>query len=178
MAELTTLARPYAKAAFENALADSALGAWSKTLSLLATVLTENVVIALVSSPNLTAEQKSQSLIDVCGDALNDKQQNFVRVLAYNDRLALLPQINELFELYKAHQEKSVDVSIETAFDLTDAQLAALEVSLKKTLARDVEFSTSVNKDLLGGVFIRAGDTVIDASIRGRLSKLAGAMNA
>lgn len=178
MAELTTLARPYAKAAFESALSAKALPAWSKSLGILAAVLNQEVVVALVSSPNLTAEEKSKTIIDVCGDELNQNLQNFITILADNDRLALLPQISALYELYKANQEKSVDVTIETAFDLSEAQLTALEISLKKTLARDVEFTTSVNKDLLGGVFIRAGDTVIDASIRGRLSKLAGVMNA
>lgn len=178
MAELTTLARPYARAAFESALSASALPAWSEALALLAAVSSEQAVQALVASPNQTAEQKSQSIIDVCGDKLSDKQQNFVKILAENARLALLPQISELYELYKANQEKSVDVNVETAFELTDAQLAALESSLKKTLARDVEFSTTVNKELLGGVFVRAGDTVIDASIRGRLEKLAGALSA
>ena len=178
MAELTTLARPYAKAAFESALSAKTLPVWSKSLVILAEVLNQEVVIAIVSSPNLTAEEKSKTIIDVCGDELNQSLQNFVAILATNDRLALLPQISALYELYKANQEKSVDVAIETAFELTKEQLTALESSLKKTLARDVEFTTSVNKDLLGGVFIRAGDTVIDASIRGRLSKLAGAMNA
>lgn len=178
MAELTTLARPYAKAAFKSALSASALPAWSEALALLAAVSGEDAVQALVASPKQTAEQKSQSLIDICGDKLSDKQQYFLKILAENDRLALLPQISELYELYKANQEKTVDVNVETAFDLTEAQLASLETSLKKTLDREVSFSTTVNKDLLGGVFIRAGDTVIDASIRGRLQKLAGAMSA
>ncbi len=178
MAELTTLARPYAKAAFQSALGDKALSAWSDALALLAEVSLEAQVQALVSSPTLTADKKGTAIIEVCGDKLGDKTKNFVTVLASNGRLPLLPQISELFELYKAHQEKSVDVSIETAFELTDAQLAALETSLKRTLARDVAFTTSINKDLLGGVFIRAGDTAIDASIRGRLAKLAGAINA
>lgn len=178
MAELTTLARPYAKAAFESAVAAKDLAAWAKSLGVLAVVSQQAIVGKLVSSPNLTAEQKSNTIVEVCGDELNQSQQNFVRVLADNDRLSLLPQISELYELFKANQEKSVDVNIETAFELTDAQLASLESSLKQTLAREVEFSTSVNKDLLGGVFIRAGDTVIDASIRGRLNKLAGVMSA
>lgn len=178
MAELTTLARPYAKAAFESALGDTVLDAWSEALALLAVVSAEASVQSVISSPSLIAEQKSQSIIDVCGDKLNSKQQNFVNILANYDRLSLLPEISALYELYKANHEKTVDVNVETAFELTDAQLAALESSLKKTLARDVDFSTTVNKELLGGVFIRAGDIVIDASIRGRLDKLSSAISA
>lgn len=178
MAELITLARPYAKAAFESARDDAALAGWSKALKLLAAVSEELAVKALIETPKMTSLQKSTAIAEVCAESLTDKQQNFVKILAENGRLALLPEISALYELYKANQEKSVDVNVETAYELTDAQLSTLEASLKKTLARDVEFSTSVDKTLVGGVFIRAGDTVIDASIRGRLNKLAGAMNA
>jgi len=178
MAELTTLARPYARAAFETARDSKTLSAWSDALSLLAVVASDAAVQVLVSSPNLTSSEKSQKLVEVCGDSLGAPQQNFVSVLSENDRLPLLPEISELFELFKANQEKTVDVDIETAFELSDAQLSALETSLKKTLARDVALSSKVEKDLLGGVFIRAGDTVIDASVRGRLTKLATAMGA
>jgi F-type H+-transporting ATPase subunit delta len=131
-----------------------------------------------MASPTLTSEEKSQKLVEVCEGELNQGQQNFLRNLADYDRLPLLAEISALFELYKANQEKSVDVNIETAFELSAAQSSELEACLKKTLARDVELSASVNKELLGGVFIRAGDTVIDASIRGRLQKLASAMSA
>lgn len=178
MAEFTTLARPYARAAFESARDGNALSAWSEALSLLAAVSGDAAVKVLISSPNLTSSEKSSKLIDVCGDALAEQQKNFVSVLADNGRLALLPEISQLFELFKANQEKTVDVDIETAFELNEAQLSALESSLKKTLARDVALSSKVDKALLGGVFIRAGDTVIDASVRGRLTKLAAAMGA
>lgn len=178
MAEFTTLARPYARAAFESARDGNALSAWSEALSLLAAVSGDAAVKVLISSPNLTSSEKSSKLIDVCGDVLAEQQKNFVSVLADNGRLALLPEISQLFELFKANQEKTVDVDIETAFELNEAQLSALESSLKKTLARDVALSSKVDKALLGGVFIRAGDTVIDASVRGRLTKLAAAMGA
>ncbi|WP_096086637.1 F0F1 ATP synthase subunit delta [Agaribacterium haliotis] len=178
MAELTTLARPYAKAAFESALQDGALGNWSEALVLLAAVSAEETVAEAIASPQHTADEKAEAMIYICADKLNDKQQNFIKILAENDRLALAPEISTLFELFKANQEQSVDVNIETAFELTEAQLSALHAGLKKHLAREVELSTSVNSDLLGGVFIRAGDTVIDDSIRGRLNKLAGAMSA
>lgn len=178
MAELSTLARPYARAAFESAVADNALSTWSEALALLAAIAKEELPAKLFSAPSLTAEEKSSAVSDVCGDKLNAKQQNFVQVLASNNRLSLLPQVSALFELYKANHEKTVEVSVESAFEVSAEQLAVLENSLKKSLARDVACHTSVNKALLGGVFIRAGDTVIDASVRGRLAKLADVMNA
>lgn len=178
MAELTTLARPYAKAAFEAARDDSALADWSKALGLLAAIAQEDAPRKLFSSPSMTAEQKSAALVELCGSELNDKQQNFVQVLARNTRLGLLPQVAALFELFKANQEKSVDVSVESAFEISAAELSTLENGLKKALARDVSCQATINKDLVGGVLIRAGDTVIDASIRGRLAKLADAMSA
>ncbi|MFT7558420.1 MAG: F-type H+-transporting ATPase subunit delta [Flavobacteriales bacterium] len=178
MAELTTLARPYAKAAFEHALGESALASWSDALALLAAVSEQELPAKLFASPSVTADAKSTAMNDICGDKLNDKQQNFVKILSENGRLSLLTQVFALYELFKANQEKTIDVSVESAFEISDEQLNALEVGLKKNLARDVACQTTVNKELLGGVLIRAGDTVIDASIRGRLAKLAEAMNA
>jgi len=178
MAELTTLARPYAKAAFEFAFADKNLSGWSKALKLLVEVAAEKSVQLMFDSPSMTAEQKASALAGVCGDKLDDKQKNFVSVLADNGRLSLLPELYELFELFKAQAESTVDVTLETAYDIDAKQLSELEGALKKNLARDVICQTKLNKDLLGGVVIRAGDTVIDASVRGRLSKLATAMNA
>jgi F-type H+-transporting ATPase subunit delta len=178
MAELSTIARPYAKAAFEAARDNSALAKWSEALALLAAIAQEEQAKRLFSSPSLTAEQKRDALISVCESELDEKQKNFIGILAHNNRLSLLPEIALMFELYKANQEKSVEVSLESAFDISDSELAALESGLKKTLARDVSCQATVNKDLVGGVLIRAGDTVIDASIRGRLAKLADAMSA
>ncbi len=178
MAETVTLARPYAKAAFMSALEDKNLAAWSKALALLAELESTDPVLALIDSPSLTAAQKSAELVKVCGDALSEKQSNLVAVLAENDRLALSSEISSLFEIYRAAHEQTVDVDIETAFELSDAQIASLKTSLKDTLSREVSVTSSVDKSLIGGVFIRAGDVVIDASLRGRLDKLAAAISA
>ena len=177
MAELTTLARPYARAAFESAHEASALAAWSEALTLLAAISAETPVKSLVASPTLTAEKKSQSIVDICEGELNQTQQNFVRTLADNDRLPLLPEITVLFELYKANQEKSVDVTINTAFELDDEMTSKLASALKSKLQRDVQVSTAVDRSLIGGVVVRAGDIVIDGSVKGRLAKLAEAVS-
>lgn len=173
MAELTTLARPYAKAAFIVAKTDKDLAGWSKALEVAAGVSAHEKVQDLLGSPSLTAEQKSESFCALCGSDLNEKQQNFVHALSQNRRLTLLPEIAELFELYKATHEKSIDVSIESAFEMGSDLEKQLISALSKKLERDVTLSTSVNESLLGGALIRAGDTVIDGSVRGRLAKLA-----
>jgi F-type H+-transporting ATPase subunit delta len=125
----------------------------------------------------LTADQQAKTLCEVCGDALGAEARNFVAVLAANKRLALLPEIYTLFAQYKANHDKTVDVEVVSAFDLADATRDKLAEVLGKKLERQVEVRTSTDRNLLGGVLIRAGDLVIDGSIRGRLNKLSAAMN-
>jgi F-type H+-transporting ATPase subunit delta len=116
-------------------------------------------------------------LSDVCGDAISAQVSNFIAILAANKRLALLPEIHSMFVEFKANQEKTVDVEVVSAFDLAEEAQDRLAVSLGKKLERQVTVRTSTDSDLLGGVLIRAGDLVIDGSVRGRLNKLAEAMN-
>jgi len=176
MAELTTLARPYAKAAFEHARDAKDLQGWSDALTVAANVTGHDNIVTLLSSPNLTAEQKAATYIEVCGDKLNTEQQNFLAVMAENARLSLLPQVLHLFELYKANQEKSIDVAILSAFKIAKDIEGKLASALSKKLDRQVSLQTSVDESLLGGAIIRAGDTVIDGSVRGRLAKLEEAL--
>lgn len=177
MAELTTLARPYAKAAFESADAAGELQKWSDMLSLAAAVAQQDGMIKALSSPTLTAAQKAQAFVDVCGEELSDTAKNLIKTLAGYQRLSLLPAIQELFELHKAQREKSVDVDVTTAFELTGELQEKLAKALSAKLDREVNLSTTVDAAILGGALVRAGDTVIDGSVRGRLAKLAEAMN-
>ena len=177
MAELSTLARPYARAAFEYARDNQKLAQWAEQLATAAAVASDKALEIALNDPSLTAEQQAEMLSDVCGDALDAQARNFVAVLAANKRLALLPQIYTLFEQYKANQEKTVDVEVVSAFDLAEATREKLAAVLGKKLEREVEVRTSTDRNLLGGVLIRAGDLVIDGSIRGRLNKLSAAMN-
>lgn len=178
MAELTTLARPYAKAAFEFARQANDLNGWSTMLAVAANVAQHENMVKLIASPVTTAQDKARTFIDVCGDELNEKAKNFVSNLAANKRLALLPQIYALFENLKAQLEKTVDVKVASAFELSQEQQAKLAKALSAKLDCEVSIESSVDQGLLGGVVIRAGDTVIDGSVRGRLAKLAEAMNA
>ncbi len=177
MAELSTTARPYAKAAFEHALASSALAEWSKMLNTAAAVAQQAGVQKVLSSPALTTAQQAQAFIDICGDTFNAGGENFIKILAENKRLSLLPTISELFEAQKAIQEKTVDVELTTAFALDTASEQRLAEVLTKKLARQVNVHSHVDAQLIGGVVIRAGDLVIDGSVRGRLAKLAEALN-
>jgi len=177
MAELITLARPYAKAAFEFAREAKDLQGWQKALSVAAAVSVQADVQGMLASPGMTAPEKAKSFGEICGDAFDAKQQNFIHVLAENARLGLLHQVSELFDLYKANHEKTVDVEIQTAFEMSKELELKLVSTLKAKLDREVELKTVVDKDLIGGALIRAGDTVIDGSARGRLAKLAEAMD-
>lgn len=176
MAELTTLARPYAKAAFEVALESKALDNWSKMLTLSSAIAKNAAVASLLKSPALSSEQVADSFLQVCGDELDAKGKNFIRLLAENKRLVLLPQISQLYEALKANQEKSVDVEITTAFEISSEISTKLANALQARLQRDIKLATRVDQSILGGAIIRAGDTVIDSSVRGKLSKLAESM--
>lgn len=177
MAELITLARPYAKAAFEQACNKGNLEEWSASLALLVTLVQEPKVQTLLSSPAFTAQQKSDTLIELCGE-LGNGLKNFVHILAENKRLPLLPLVREAFETFKAEYEKTLDITIVSAFKLTAKAEKLLTKSLSTRLSCAVNVKSSIDKSLLGGAVIHAGDTVIDSSVRGRLEKLAEAMNA
>ena len=177
MAELSTLARPYAKAAFEYAVEAKDLQSWSEGLALAASVAQQSEVVELLSSPSATADQQASALKDICADELSVTGQNFISILSENRRLQLLPQISQQFEVMKANLEKAVDVDVATASELDAAQQKSLSDALSAKLERKVNLQVSVDKNLLGGAVIRAGDTVIDGSIRGRLTKLAESLN-
>lgn len=177
MAELTTLARPYARAAFEVALADSALDDWSRMLGLAAAVADHDSVKPLLRSPALTAHQLADAFVGICGEELNEKGKNFVRLLTENKRLVLLPEIAAMFEDLKAQQQSSLDVEITTAYEVSSEISDKLVAALKARLQREIRLATHVDQSLIGGAVIRAGDTVIDDSIRHKLAKLAESMN-
>lgn len=177
MAELTTLARPYAKAAFRFALDKGQLAAWAEQLTLAAAVVSDDAMRDFLGRPQLTAAEQAEAVIRVCGDKLNGEGQNFIRQLAENKRLPLLPYINALFEQLKAEQEKAVDVEVVSAFDLSADQSGKLGQALSQRLGRAVNVSAKTDAALIGGVIVRAGDLVIDASVRGKLAKLRDSLN-
>jgi len=177
MAELSTLARPYAKAAFEFAVDASDLKGWADSLSTSAAVTQHAAVVKLLTSPGSTPAHQAATIIDLCGDVLDATGRNFIVILSENRRLTLLPQISYQFEIMKANREKAVDVDVVSAQPLDAEQQKMLSEALSIKLQRKVNMQVSLDKSLLGGAVIRAGDTVIDGSIRGRLTKLAESLN-
>lgn len=176
MAELITVARPYAQAAFEFASAEQALKDWSEMLSLLAAIADDAAMHELINSPHLTETQLADLFIQVAGENLNDNCANFVRVLASNGRLLLLPEIAALFEVDRRAAEGTVQAQLVTAFPASESQQAEVIASLRKRLGREVELSCATDAELLGGAIIRAGDLVIDGSVRGKLQRLGTAL--
>lgn len=176
-AELTTVARPYARAAFSYALEhDGGLAKWSRMLALLGAAADTDVLHDALDNPQLSHEQEAGILIDLLADELDSPCKNFVQILAENDRLTLLQDISELFEDLKAQHEKTMDVEITSAFDVSDADKDKLAAALKSRLQKEIDLVATVDASLLGGVIIRMEDTVIDNSVRGRLEKLAHAL--
>lgn len=177
MAESITLARPYAKATFESAVADKSLDEWSQTLAVLSVVVAHEKVATLLHSPALTAEQQASTLQEICGEEISGKSANLLRLLAENRRLALLPHIAEMFELLKAEYQKAVEVELTTAFEVSEEIVEQVSKALARRLEREVSLHTRVDRSVIGGAIIRAGDTVIDNSVRGKLKKLAESLN-
>lgn len=176
MAELSTVARPYAKAAFEYALSQGKLAEWSNMLNLAAQAVSDSAVQNVLGNPAITQAQKAGIILDIC-TCLDENGKNFVQTLSEVGRLSLFPQIAEQFETLKAEQEKTVEVEITSAYELTSEQQTKLAQALQKRLNREIKIQTQVDQSLIGGVLIHAGDTVIDGSVRGKLAKLAEAMN-
>lgn len=177
MAELSTLARPYAKAAFSAAVDSGEISAWSTALQTLAVISKADSVAELIASPSVSALDKAKTIADIAGDDCNEGASNLLVVLAENDRFSLLSEISSQFELLRSEHEKSADVVVTSAFELSDAQQKALTEKLTAKLSREVSLTVKVDSALIGGVIIKAGDLVIDGSVRGKLSKLADAMN-
>lgn len=176
MAELTTLARPYAKAVFAEANEKKTLDAWSADLFLLSACVADAKVEEFLKNPALTAQLQADTVIEICGDQLTSTAKNLVVILAENKRLTLLSEISELYEEMKAQLENTVDVVVTSARPLTSEQSDKLAEALKAKLQRDVRMTSDVDETLIGGAIIRAGDLVIDGSLTGKLSKLAEAM--
>jgi F-type H+-transporting ATPase subunit delta len=165
-----TLARPYAKAAFEYALEHKKLSEWSTQLALLAEVAESEVIKPLYDDPSVQDEKLSQVFIEFVDK--NEPIKNFVLVLSHYARLSLLPEISALFEEAKAEHEKILTVQVTSAFPMDDDTSKKLKASLTTRLKREVSLEFEIDKNLLGGAVIRAGDWVVDGSVRAKLEKL------
>ena len=175
MADMATIARPYANAAFDAAKSSGQLAEWSQGLGLLALASADDKLQRYLSSPSIVDEEKSKQLNLLVADAgdVSVAIQRFVEVLAENKRLPLLSEIFRQFDDLKAQEEKSLDVEVISAYELGDDEERQIMDSLSKRFEREIKLVSRVDASLLGGAVIRAGDTVIDGSVRGKIDKLA-----
>ncbi|MGC3981125.1 MAG: F0F1 ATP synthase subunit delta [Steroidobacteraceae bacterium] len=176
MAEKATIARPYARAAFEHAQAQNKLAQWSESLAVAATVVAEPTVSRLLNHPGVTPAQLVELITEAGGARFDEGTRNFVGTLASNRRLGLLPHIAAMYEVLRADVENVADVEVTSAVTLDQAQQQRLAAALKTRLKRDVRLHCKVDPALVGGAVIRSGDLVIDGSVRERLARLAGAV--
>jgi F-type H+-transporting ATPase subunit delta len=173
MTELTTLARPYAEAAYKRAKETGLTDNWTNELGFLSAVMSDERMRKAVSNPKVRRDAFSNSFLGLCEGRLDAEGQNFVRLLIQNQRLNLVGVIADLFAKYRAEDEGYVDVDVASAFDLSDEEKGKLSKTLDATLGRKSRLNVSVDKGLIGGVYIQAGDRVIDASVRGQIERLA-----
>ena len=178
MAEPSTVARPYAEAAFKLADEAGALAKWSEMLGSLAQVSADARVRAAVADPNLPDAKVAGLFISILSGRLDGQAENFVRVLAQNNRLDLLPEMSTQFEALKNEREGVVEAEVQTAFELSEAQLADLVQRLEKKTGRKVRATVNVDRELIGGVKVVLGDKVIDGSARAQLGALETALKA
>lgn len=173
MSDLTTAARPYARAVFELARDTGSFAEWSDRLQLLSAVVLDPQMNAILDAPSLGAVQRAELILKVCGDKVGEPGANLVRLMAENGRLKLMAEVTALYEVLRAKAEGKVEAQVISAQPLTAEQQAAIAASLSKRLGSEVSLSVDVDAELLGGAIIRANDLVIDGSVRGRLNKLA-----
>jgi len=173
MAEAATIARPYAKAAFMSARDSKSLPDWSRALLVSAGMCLNARIAELLTDPAFGEDKVVDMFAGAGGAKIDAHWKNFLRLLSENKRLELLGEIAEQYELLRAQFENELDVEVTSAVALSDAQKTKMTASLKKRFKRDVRMTNAVDPSLLGGAVIRAGDEVIDGSIKGRLQRLA-----
>ncbi len=172
MLEKATIARPYAEAAFSQALDEGALGDWSVFLGNLKLVVGDENMRHVITNPRLNEQQLADLIIELCGEAVSQSHKNFVKIIVDAERISLAPEIAGLFEQHKAAAEGMSEVDVISAFTLDDSQLSAISDAIAKRLGKKIDINAKEDKDLIGGIVIRAGDAVIDASVKGRLKEL------
>ena len=176
MSELSTLARPYAEAVFRMAQGENDLAGWSSRVGTLAAIVSDAQIANLIADPAVSSDRVSNLIIDVAGASLGERGSNFVKVLAENGRLTLLPEICAQYETLKANAEGVIEATITSALEMTQAQIDEMVAGLKAKFNRSVNVQVAVDADLIGGAVIAIGDQVIDGSVKGRLQRMSFAL--
>ena len=177
MAELATIARPYAEALFRVAKSGN-LSAWSDLVSEMAHVAAHPDVQALSRNPNLSDKLVADTFLAALKSPLTDEAKNFINMLVENGRVTLLPEIGAQFHVLKNAQEGAADAEIVSAFAISDAQLKELVATLEKKFGRKLTPSVTVDSALIGGVRVVVGDEVLDTSVRAKLQQMHVALTA
>lgn len=175
-ADNITLARPYADAAFRRAQETGQIDQWSAMLELVASIVSQDDAKALLANPKVSGDLFLGILLDVAGDRLTEEGKNLLRIMVENKRLTVLPEVKTVFEALKQEAEGRAQVRVRSAFALSESEEQALTEMLQKRLGKQVELTVVEDPALIGGVEIRAGDLVIDGSVRGRLNRLTSEM--
>ena len=173
MSELTTLARPYAVAIYERARETGTIDQWADELAFLVTVLEDERIAKAAANPKVKREEFTAAFLELCRDRLAPEAANLVRLLIQNRRLGLIKPIAVLFGQYRAASEGYVEAEVITAFPLEDHERDGLGAALERILQKQTRLRVSIDSRLIAGVYIRAGDRVIDASLRGQIERLA-----
>ncbi len=176
MAELVTIARPYAEAIFALAKERNKLSEWSDMLSLLVTVYDDPQLQAAIASPTVTRADIERLMLAVCGEQIDGNAQNFIQLLVQNGRLPAVAEIRRLFDLLKSEDEGVVEARISSAFPLEGQELEKIVLLLSKRYQKNISPTVDIDSDLIGGIMVQVGDKVWDASVRGRLQEMATAL--
>ena len=169
----STVARPYAEAVFALAKEKGNFDPWSEVLQFLAAAVQEPGLVAYIIDPMFGRDKLTDLMLDIGGERLDEEGRNLVKLLVQNDRLPVLPEILEIYEQLKSESQRIVKVHVRSAFELEPSQINHIAETLKAKLGREIIITTEKDPDLIGGIHIRAGDTVIDGSVRGHLQQLA-----
>jgi len=173
MAEAITVARPYAVAAWRHAEAEGKADLWAEMLSFMANIIRDETMSRIVTDPRVDEARLSQLMLDICGGRISEAAESFVKLLVDNGKLSLMPEVSEVFAALKSEAGGAVDAKLLTAYPVNAKFEQAIAAAMQKKLDREVNFTTEEDKSLLGGVVIRVGDMVIDASVKGQIESLA-----
>jgi len=176
VAELATIARPYAQAVFSLAKDKGQLAQWSQMLRFMAEIWSNDRVQLALANPKFTKDDVERLLLGICGEHLDGIARNLLLVLVRNDRLPALPYIVELYDQLRKEHENVVEARVDSAFPLSEQELASLVAVLERHVGRKVQASVTVAPELIGGVTVKIGDDVWDASVRGQLNNMAAAL--
>ena len=176
MSELSSLARPYAKAIFELARDAGEYAQWSDQLELLAAIAGDEAMQDLVSSPVVSEQQLTDIVLGVAGEQLNEQGQNLARLLVHNGRLSVMSAIREQFQEMRDEAEQVIEARLITASEVDDAQKQSIEAALSKRLGKQIKLEAEVDESLIGGAVVRAGDWVVDGSVKAQLQDLVHAI--